>query len=462
MTDLVTITVKEEVTTIEEIIQPSSSSLSTLVSDGNYGTVSTASSAPTIDGDGDVFVHDPNSAAAIVEGITLAVILVSALLGNLLAMVTILRDRSLRRNPHNLLILNLTVMDMGVAVTSMTFTMWSIFDNGYLLLNSDAVCIFNGFGALLFTFGNFTTILCIAIDRYLTVVWSVRFKPTRKRALGFIVFAWTLPIAYTIPPTVDFLSDFVYNPHTHHCSPKWSNCAFYMIWFIFLFGITVPVMAFCYINVIRLLRRQELQLKRHAQQARRSSTLETTSNSDNGIVNIAMTTVNQSNGLGEAEWAPETGSVTMGTAAGSSSSRLQSEDSSSDVISRDTVVLQEKTARKRKRLQIRVSLGKLTGEKQVTLIGLLLVTTTVVCWAPYSTINSCFVPESVVTSSNFHWLGVLSMWIGYTDAALDSLIYCFINRRVRARYRGLIGCRVDCGVLRDRFCALFRQDIVEE
>ena len=150
----------------------------------------------------------------------------------------------------------------------------------------------NGFGAVMFSYGNFTTILAIALDRYLTVCWSSRFPPTKRRAIALVVFCWAYPIINVIPPTFEFLSDFKYHPDTHHCSPAWEACLYYIITFTFIFGITVPVMAFCYFSVIITIRRQELRLRSHASlKGNMSSALNTGTTSDSGIVNISMDTV---------------------------------------------------------------------------------------------------------------------------------------------------------------------------
>ena len=67
----------------------------------------------------------------------------AALIGNIAAFSIILRVRSLRRNPHNLLILNLSVADMGVVLTGMTFSMVSVVDDGGFLTEHATFCTVN-------------------------------------------------------------------------------------------------------------------------------------------------------------------------------------------------------------------------------------------------------------------------------------------------------------------------------
>eukprot|EP00057_Strongylocentrotus_purpuratus_P005509 XP_003731128.1 PREDICTED: probable G-protein coupled receptor 101 [Strongylocentrotus purpuratus] len=208
--------------------------------------------------------HQPTSGVAIIEGFTLVVIFLGALTVNLIALVTTLRDEMLRRNVHNWLIINLIVNDLGITITSMSFSIVSVFDQGYFLVHNDAMCLINGIGGTGFAFGNFATIMVISLDRYLTVVWSNRFPPSKTRTIIFIILSWVLPIANIIPPTFELISDFKYHPLTHHCTPVWEVCLYYIICNIILFGVTVPVMVFCYIGVFWTLRRQQQVLRSYA------------------------------------------------------------------------------------------------------------------------------------------------------------------------------------------------------
>ena len=90
---------------------------------------------------GVVINHDPTSVVAVVEGVTLIVIFLGALVANVIAMTAILRDKLLRKNLHNWLILNLIVNDLGIAITSMSFSIVSVFDHGQFLINNPAMCL---------------------------------------------------------------------------------------------------------------------------------------------------------------------------------------------------------------------------------------------------------------------------------------------------------------------------------
>ncbi|XP_071507633.1 5-hydroxytryptamine receptor 1A-beta-like [Diadema antillarum] len=368
--------------------------------------------------------HGPRSAAAVLEGLTLAVIIVVAFAANLLAMAIMVRDKRLRSNLHSALIFTLICMDLGVVVTSMTFSIWSVYDNGHFLRNNKVMCTINGFCATFFKFGNFLTILMISIDRYLTIVWSVRFPPTRLRTVVFLVVCWIVPLFVAVPPAAQSLSKYEYLSDTHHCSPRW-DCPYYVIMFVFLYGIVLPVMLICYVAVFRTIRRQELLMKRPPKMDN-----ETTVACGFGTTLVAETQFGKLEG----------GESTVSCLQGDTDRRGVSakDDSSDGTLSlpleeppEQEAVCKHQSKRKKRHLQLRRR--RLRADKRVALTGVLLVLTTVVCWCPYFVVHYCFNPTNPA-----HWEGVVSMWFGYSNSSLDPIIYAFMNRRVRQRLRSLI------------------------
>ncbi|XP_030850251.1 melanopsin [Strongylocentrotus purpuratus] len=235
----------------------STSIFATTFADTTIGMVSASNESA------DKVLHASNSTAVIVESTTLAAIMAFTILANLVAMVTIFRVPMLRKNPHNILIINLTVDDLGVALTIMVFSMISVFDDGRLLRTHPILCNFNGFCTVLFSASSFATITCIAIDRYLSVVWSTRFPPSHSRACIMVVGIWVFSASYATLPLVNFLSSFSYLDATHHCSPVWDNCFFYVVGFMTNYVITIPIMFVCYLFVFRIIWKKEKKLSKY-------------------------------------------------------------------------------------------------------------------------------------------------------------------------------------------------------
>ena len=53
----------------------------------------------------------------------------------------------------------------------------------------------------------------------------------------------------------------VYKPETHHCSTDWEMCAVHLTWCTYIYGVTLPVMTFCYFFVFRAIRQSERRLQ---------------------------------------------------------------------------------------------------------------------------------------------------------------------------------------------------------
>ncbi|XP_791841.3 alpha-2A adrenergic receptor-like [Strongylocentrotus purpuratus] len=408
----------------------------------NHSTTTVFSTTPQGHDHGLNVDHNPTSAVILIEGVTLIIIFLGALVTNLIAMVTILRDKVLRRKYHNWLILNLIINDLGVTTTSMLFSVISVFDNGNILVNSDVMCRITGTAAAIFFYGNFSTIFFITIDRYLGVVWSMRFPPSKNRTIGFIFICWVMAILYAMPPLFKLLSDYKFHPDNYHCTPVWEACLFYSICLAVIFGVIVPVMMICYTGVVWTLRRQELLLRSFAKE-NWSATPNGVSTVSSGKVHIPAD--NQSDPDTQKETSIDTviklsdilvaddHYPSIDTASKTSNSgTLKMQENEDGEKEREKVRKSTRNEKKRKRENPRMTQNNVRANKRVALTGILLVMTIVVCWAPYFIVHSCFIPID-----SDHWMGVATMWLSYANSMFDPLIYTCMNRQVRARYRAL-------------------------
>lgn len=69
----------------------------------------------------------------IIEFVSLLVIMLVANFANISVLVAVLRVPDLRRNKHNIFVLNLIVMDLSTSLGSMPFSFIDLFSHGYLL-----------------------------------------------------------------------------------------------------------------------------------------------------------------------------------------------------------------------------------------------------------------------------------------------------------------------------------------
>ncbi|XP_071499259.1 uncharacterized protein [Diadema antillarum] len=156
------------------------------------------------------------------------------------------------------------ITDLGLAVTSMVFSMVSLFDHGQLLITHRVLCDFTGFLGVSLSASSFATITCVAIDRYLSVVWSARFPPNHCRSCAMIVAIWVASCTFGSAPLFRLHSSFEYEEDTHHCSPAWDGCFFYVIGFVFNYVLAIPVMIVCYFVVFYTIWKKQIKLRAHS------------------------------------------------------------------------------------------------------------------------------------------------------------------------------------------------------
>nr|XP_054751833.1 uncharacterized protein LOC129257515 [Lytechinus pictus] len=227
--------------------------------------LSTDSKNVSVNSSTDHHSHDMEHSLStvIIAAISLSIIIVVSVCANALATSTILRVRLLRENLHNHLIVNLNVISMLITVFSMPLALVSIFDDGKLLEHNTGLCLFNGFCSIAFPVASSFTVLWIAVDRYLTVVWSKRFPPSNARTIFMIVSTWVVSCIVAILPLLNVLSEYFYMHDTHHCSPVWEKCEFYFVIFFAVYGLSIPIMVVSYVFVVYHLCKKERKMQSH-------------------------------------------------------------------------------------------------------------------------------------------------------------------------------------------------------
>ncbi|XP_041478406.1 D(2) dopamine receptor B-like [Lytechinus variegatus] len=418
-------------------------------------------------------LHEWNSPEAIFETTTLVVIMVASFFANILAMTQILTSQKTKHH-HSLLIANLNIIDLGVVLFSMSFSVVAVIDGGTLLSTNATVCTINGFFATTCTIGNFINVMCIAVDRYLSIVWPARFPPTRRRMYLTIIFVWLACISIGLPPAVGVLTTYEYNERTHHCSPKWGveSCVYYTIWATVIFVITVPVMIICYVCIIYHILKSDRKL-RSFDATRRATVVNDESKklSASHAHGKYRVNVNQrpncyecsfpstpieltkgDNYRGKPDDLPITAVENAGFQGDEPTHHVNMKDEPlvntmtsgsytiSGQIDEHTGVIQQlsdsnqpKNCPSSDSGENKSSSNKLSGkkrrlsrEKRVALVGAMLVLTTILCWTPYSVTHFCAFEISVS-----HPFAVMTMWVAYLNSLLDPLIYVFMNRKER-------------------------------
>ncbi|XP_071508521.1 5-hydroxytryptamine receptor-like [Diadema antillarum] len=361
--------------------------------------------------------QDATSPAIVaVEASSLIIFMVGAALANSVAICITLRTRSLRSHAHNLLILNLNVADLGISLFTMPFSLASVFDRGCFLRSRGAACKANGFLTLLFTIVVPMSILAICVERFLAVVLSQRFPPSKRRVFVFIAFSWSSSLLLGLMPLTGATSMYRYHPSTFHCSPSWSDPLFNAFGMFTLVALTPGLILF-YIAIVFYLRKVGLRLKRTRRAAVNGDDRPT------GLSNSAIQ--RQSNVPAEAVESDANGPSSISrehtTGAYSMASKKANDDESTTKRKKGKVSRQHSFSAQIKQWKV---------ETRVAAVGAVLVMALIFCWMPYMLVHLNFIPVG-----EGHWFGVTTMWLAFANSLLDPMIYTFMDRRARAQLK---------------------------
>ncbi|XP_050701808.1 neuropeptide F receptor-like [Eriocheir sinensis] len=126
-----------------------------------------------------------------------ALLITAGILGNLILAAAIMRRPELRREAHNVYIINLTVSDVSLCVVCMPFTLLGLLHSNYTLGNfiCKLVPMLQCTNILVST----ATIVAIAADRYFTIVRVTGNSRARARVPWSVAAIWLVSLAFTLP-----------------------------------------------------------------------------------------------------------------------------------------------------------------------------------------------------------------------------------------------------------------------
>ena len=185
-----------------------------------------------------------------------SILVLISVVGNILACIVILANRSMR-TPMNYLILNLALADiMVVSFVTPRFIFIHAFDHPDGLLGT-LIC-------KLFTGSNFSwlggsasvySLVAISVERYFAVVhpYGNRGKLTMKRVKYVIAGCWVLAVAFNMP----LFFTMQYNPEIDFCTEYWPAMwmarVYSTSWLIFFGALPIALMTVLYARVVRRL-----------------------------------------------------------------------------------------------------------------------------------------------------------------------------------------------------------------
>uniref|UniRef100_A0A6V7LTP2 Octopamine receptor beta-2R n=1 Tax=Bracon brevicornis TaxID=1563983 RepID=A0A6V7LTP2_9HYME len=346
---------------------------------------------------------------AITKGCLLGFIIVAAVFGNLLVIVSVMRHRKLRIIT-NYFVVSLAFADMLVAMFAMTFNL-SVQVTGRWLFGFFMCDVWNSLDVY-FSTSSILHLMCISVDRYVAIVKPLKYMTyMTKRVVAYMLMAcWLAPAIISFLPifngwyTTTDNNEYRHN-HPDKCEFK-VNEGYAILSSCISFWIPCSIMTLTYFAIFKEANKQEKQMH---------------SRMGNAILLSHRPSRDLNNLNGELN-------------SGGSSKTLTLNEVNPDhhlhTPTKDKNLMKMKREHKAAR-----TLGIIMG-------------TFILCWLPFflwyvSTSlcgAHCHCPEIVVH---------IVFWIGYTNSALNPLIYAYFNRDFREAFKNTLQCA---------FCSLCRRE----
>ena len=206
---------------------------------------------------------DRGTSTVVIECIVFAVMLLTALVGNLFVCLAFFRNPTLNRSLNNYFIVSLAVSDILMALLVETLT-FGVFVTGRWPFN-DILCQFHGVSMYILGLASLQTLMLISVNRYFKMVKSdIMYKKIFKKSTvrWMIMASW---IFASVPPLIFLLSGnrFAFNSDRTICYPdsslRSSRIYLHCTYAIFIV-IPSSVMIFCYYKVFQKIREHNTQI----------------------------------------------------------------------------------------------------------------------------------------------------------------------------------------------------------
>uniref|UniRef100_A0A673T838 Melatonin receptor 1B n=1 Tax=Suricata suricatta TaxID=37032 RepID=A0A673T838_SURSU len=167
--------------------------------------------------------------------------------GNLLVILSVLRNRKLR-NAGNLFLVSLASADLMVALYPYPLILVAIFHDGWVL--GEMHCKASGFVMGLSVIGSVFNITAIAINRYCYICHSMAYHRIYQHwhTPLYICLIWLLTVVAVVPNF--FMGSLAYDPRIYSCTfIQTASAPFTVAVVVFHFLLPITVVFFCYLRI---------------------------------------------------------------------------------------------------------------------------------------------------------------------------------------------------------------------
>lgn len=190
----------------------------------------------------------------VITALFLMLIMLTALLANLAVIIVILFNRKIRKNISNLLIINLSIIDLGITVFVMASALTALLSDKWLLGETWCNIVYATSYSLIIV--STLTMCCISMDRYQAVLYPFTYslRITRTRMKIVIVYTWIQGLTFGCAPSIYGWVLFDYWEAV--CGIQWhryrSETILYLALAFFLcFLIPGLVLIYCYSKILQ-------------------------------------------------------------------------------------------------------------------------------------------------------------------------------------------------------------------
>ncbi|XP_067313909.1 melatonin receptor type 1A-like [Pseudorasbora parva] len=168
-------------------------------------------------------------------------------LGNLLVIVSVFRNRKLRK-AGNAFVVSLAIADLVVAIYPYPLVLTAIFHDRWIA--GDIHCQISGFLMGLSVIGSIFNITGIAINRYCYICHSLKYDKlfSNKNTICYVVLVWVLTILAIAPNW--FVESLQYDPRVYSCTFAQSVSSLYTITVVVVhFILPIGIVTYCYLRI---------------------------------------------------------------------------------------------------------------------------------------------------------------------------------------------------------------------
>ncbi|XP_035290369.1 melatonin receptor type 1B-B [Anguilla anguilla] len=168
-------------------------------------------------------------------------------LGNLLVIIAVFRNRKLR-NAGNVFVVSLAFADLVVAFYPYPLVLYAIFHDGWSL--GDTQCKVSGFLMGLSVIGSIFNITGIAVNRYCYICHSFVYDKlySFRNTLLLVGLIWVLTILAVVPNF--FVGSLRYDPRVYSCTfAQTASSSYTVVVVVVHFLVPITVVTYCYLRI---------------------------------------------------------------------------------------------------------------------------------------------------------------------------------------------------------------------